>query len=303
VTGRTARDRPILLVGAAGQVGSALAPRLAGLGPVVRATRADADLERPDELRALVRRVEPRAIVNAAAYTAVDAAERDEDRCWRINTEAPAVLAEEAARAGAPIVHYSTNYVFDGEAGEPYSEQAPTSPLNVYGATKALGETAVAAGNPAHLILRTAGVYGATGRNFMLRMLALAGEREELQVVVDQFLAPTPATFLADATIAALQRILVTGSAEAVFGTYHVTCAGATSWYGFAERIFLLDPLRRERRAARLRPVTSDEYPVAARRPRNGVLDNEMFARRFGLALPDWSVGLERTLEEFASRS
>jgi dTDP-4-dehydrorhamnose reductase len=290
-------ERPILLFGAGGQVGTALAPRLAALGPVVTAVRADADLTRPDELRALVRRVAPRAIVNAAAYTAVDAAERDEARCRQVNVDAPAVLADEAARLSAPIVHYSTNYVFDGAAAEPYREDDSTAPLGVYGLTKALGERAVAAANPAHLVLRTAGVYCWAGQNFMLRILALAREREELQVVGDQLVAPTPASIVADATVGALRQVLAGGGHEG-YGIFHLTTGGATSWHGFAERILALDPSRGEQRVKRVRAVRSDEFTSAARRPKNGVLDNDKFQRQFGVALPDWESALHRTIAE-----
>jgi dTDP-4-dehydrorhamnose reductase len=295
MTGDGSAGRPILLLGNGGQVGAALATRLAVLGPVVSAGRADADLTRPAELRTLVRRVAPRAIVNAAAYTAVDAAERDESACHRVNAEAPGVLAEEARRLGAPIVHYSTNYVFDGEAAAPYREDAPTAPLGVYGRTKALGELAVAAATPAHLILRTSGVYGWTGQNFMLRILALGREREELQVVDDQLVAPTPASMVADATVAAMRQVL---DGRAGYGLYHLTTTGATSWHGFAERLLALDPSRGEQRVKRVVAVRSEQFPTAARRPRNGVLDNDKFQRQFQVALPDWESELRRTIAE-----
>lgn len=292
--------RPILLLGAAGQLGAALAPRLARLGAVVCATRTDADLGRADQLRALVRRVRPRLVVNAAAYTAVDDAERDEERCRLVNAEGPAVLAEETARLEAPIVHYSTNYVFDGTAEEPYDEDHSVAPLSVYGATKALGERAVAAANPAHLILRTSGVYGWGGRNFMLRMLALAREREEIQVVDDQFVAPTPATALADATVAVLDQVLSRGAGR-VHGTYHLTAAGSTTWHRFAERVLSLDPARAGQRVKRLLAVRTDAFPSAARRPLNGLLSNEKFIRRFGFAIPDWEAELRRVFAEQAN--
>ena len=303
MSGAETAERPILLVGARGQVGAALAPRLAALGAVVAVSRAEADLERPDDLRALVRRVRPRAVVNAAAYTAVDDAERDAERCRRINAEAPGVLAEEAERLGAPFVHYSTNYVFDGEAPAPYREDDAVAPLGVYGATKVEGEMAVAAATDAHLILRTAGVYGWAGRNFMRRILALAREREELQVVDDQLVAPTPASVVADATVAAVQQVLTAERKDGLYGIYHLTSGGATSWFGFAERILALDPARAGQRTTRLRAVSSTEFPAAARRPRNGLLDNDKFMRRFGVTLPAWDVALRRTLVEDANRS
>ena len=289
--------RPILLLGAAGQVGSALAPRLVRLGSVVAATRLDADLERPDEIRALVRRVRPSLIVNAAAYTAVDDAEQDQARCRRINADAPGLLAEEGARLDAPIVHYSTNYVFDGTAPAPYLEDDPICPLGVYGSTKAQGEGAVVAANPAHLILRTSGVYGWTGRNFMLRILALASEREELHVVDDQLVAPTPAFALADATVTVLQQVL--GSpGEWASGTFHLTAAGTTTWHEFAQRLLALDPARATVRRTRLVAVRTEDYPASARRPRNGLLSNDRFTRRFGFAIPDWEAELRRTFAE-----
>lgn len=295
-------ERPILLLGAAGQVGAALAPRLAVLGRVVCALRADADLERPDELRALVRRAKPRLLINAAAYTAVDQAEGDAERCGRVNAEAPGALAEAASLLGAPIVHFSTNYVFDGRSTDPYREDDPVSPLNVYGATKALGEQAVAAANPAHLIFRTAGVYGWTGRNFMLRILALAGEREELQVVDDQLVAPTPASSVADAAVTALGRVLRSDEGDGLFGTYHLTASGATSWFGFAERILTLQSARAGQRLARLRSVSSDELPAVARRPLNGILNTDKLRHRLGVTLPDWETALRHTCAEYANR-
>lgn len=289
--------RPILLIGAAGQLGSALAPRLACLGTVVSATRIDGDLERPDELRALVRRVLPSLIINAAAYTAVDDAEHDQARCRRINADAPGLLAEEGARLDAPIVHYSTNYVFDGTAPAPYVEDDPVRPLGVYGTTKAEGERAVAAANPAHLILRTSAVYGWTGRNFMLRILALASEREELHVVEDQLVAPTPASALADATVKVLHRAM-SSHGEWTSGTFHLTAAGTTSWHEFAQRVLALDPSRATGRTTRLVAVRTEDYPSAARRPRNGLLNNDRFTRRFGFAVPDWEAELRRTFAE-----
>ena len=288
-------DRPILLLGAAGQVGMELVPRLAALGRVVAATRADADLERAEELVALVRRVEPAVVVNAAAYTAVDDAERDEARCLRVNTDAPAVLAQEAARLGAPIVHFSTNYVFDGNAATPYVEDDPIAPLGVYGATKAAGEVAVQAANPAHLILRTSAVYAPTGRNFVRRILALAREREELQVVDDQLVAPTPAFALADATVTMLGHLLA-ARRDDLFGVYHLTSAGAATWFAVAERILALDPAPGEQRTTRLRPVRSEAFPTPARRPLNGLLNNDKAMRRFGVALPSWDASLQRAL-------
>ncbi|HET7187965.1 MAG TPA: dTDP-4-dehydrorhamnose reductase [Gemmatimonadaceae bacterium] len=294
----TLRDRPILLLGSAGQIGSELATRLEALGVVIRATRADADFEQTAALRALVRRVEPGLVVNAAAYTAVDDAEHDRERCERINAEAPGVLAEEAARAGAPMVHFSTNYVFDGSAEVPYDEHAPTGPLSVYGWSKLRGEEAVAAAAPAHLIFRTAAVYGGTGRNFVRRILELAREREELRVVDDQLVAPTRASTIADVSVAAIGMWLGRTVEERGHGIYHLTSAGGTSWFGFAERILQLDPQRELHRVKRLRATTSAELGAPAARPRNGLLDTAKLARTFGITMPAWGDELERSLTD-----
>ena len=293
--------RPILLLGSAGQIGGELATRLGSLGRLIRAERADADLEHPDALRALVRRVEPGLVVNAAAYTAVDDAERDAGRCHRINAVAPGVLAEEAARLDAPIVHFSTNYVFDGEADEPYDENARPAPLSTYGQTKLRGEEAIATATDAHLIFRTAAVYGWSGRNFMRRMLSLAREREELQVVDDQFVAPTLASAIADATVAAVRTVLATGGGAGPYGTYHVTSQGGTSWFGFAERILALDQQRTAQRLKRLRATSSAEFGASAERPlahrpRNGLLSTQKAARELGILLPSWEEDLERIM-------
>ena len=287
---------PILLVGADGQLGTALAPRLARLGALVRATRADADLERPDDIRNLVRRVRPRLVVNAAGYTAVDDAEGDEARCARLNTIAPTVLAEESARMGVPFIHYSTNYVFDGDQGAPYSETETMSPLGVYGATKAEGERGVIGANPRHVILRTAALYGHAGRNFMLRVLELAREREELRVVDDQFISPTPAWLVADATVTVISQ-LFTERADTC-GVFHLTTTGAVSWHEFARRILALDPQAGSQRAKTVVAIGTNEYPTPARRPPNGVLSVERFERTFGHRLPPWDDALRRTLQD-----
>lgn len=280
-------------------MGSALVPRLASLGVVVAATRADVDLERVDDIRALVRRLRPRLVVNAAAYTAVDDAERDAERCAHLNTRAPTVLAEETARLGVPLIHYSTNYVFDGEASAPHAETAPTSPLSVYGATKAEGERGVAGGNPAHVILRTAAVYARTGRNFMRRMLELAREREELRVVDDQRVSPTPAWVVADATRAVVSDLIE--ERDKARGIFHVTSTGDASWYEFATEILAQDPDRASHRARRVIGIRTADYPSPTRRPLNGVLAVDLFQRTFGMELPPWEDALRRTLEDIAT--
>jgi dTDP-4-dehydrorhamnose reductase len=291
---RAARSRPVLLLGANGQVGNALASRLTTLGSVAALDHSTADLNEPETLRSIVRELHPWLVVNAAAYTAVDAAEHDADTCIRVNAEAPAVLAEESARIEAPIIHYSTNYVFDGGLDRPYREDDPVRPLGVYGRSKALGEAAVTI-NPAHLILRLAAVYAPTGRNFLLRILDLSREREELRVVEDQLVAPTPASSVADATVGIVGGML-DGTRSMRSGVYHLTCAGSTSWFGFAERILALDPRRGEQRVQRVVPVSSNEFVTPARRPLNGLLDCGRAARELGITLPDWETELERTL-------
>lgn len=283
--------RPILLVGAAGQLGRELAPRLARIGRVVAATRSDVDLERPADIRAYVAQVRPAIVVNAAAFTAVDDAERDAARCARLNADAPAVLAEASKRLDALLVHFSTNYVFDGTKERPYTEEDPPAPSSVYGETKLAGERGVAAGNPRHLILRTAAVYGRHGRNFMNRILELAHEREELRVVDDQYVAPTPAWLLADATALAISRL----DTAAPTGIFHLTTRGATSWHAFAERILAADPERATQRVRSVVPVPTSEFPTPARRPANGVLDVTKFERSFHLSLPPWEEAFART--------
>jgi dTDP-4-dehydrorhamnose reductase len=291
--------RPILLLGAGGQIGGALAPRLATLGPVVALGRAEADLSRPESLRAIVRAANPWLVINAAAYTAVDAAETDQSTCLRVNAESPAVLAEESARLGATLIHFSTNYVFDGTLDRPYREDDPATPESVYGRSKLLGEAALAA-NPAHLILRLAAVYATTGRNFLLRILDLSREREELRVVEDQLVAPTPASAVAEATVGIVGGLL-DGTNRARSGVHHLTCSGSTSWYGFAERILALDPGREEQRARRLVPVSSTEFAAAAPRPLNGLLDCGLASRELGVTLPDWELELERVMTGLAN--
>jgi dTDP-4-dehydrorhamnose reductase len=285
-------SRPILLLGAGGQLGSALAPRLARLGSVVAATRADVDLERVADIRSFVARIRPAMVINAAAYTAVDEAEHDSARCARLNADAPTVLAEETARLAVPLMHFSTNYVFDGLQPHAYGEDDRASPLSVYGTTKLAGERGVAAGNARHLIVRTAAVYGGHGRNFMRRILELSREREELRVVDDQIVAPTAVSSLADAVVHAVREVLEPTRDAPPFGRFHLTASGSTSWYGFAEQILARDPCRREQRVRRVIPVTSGELAAPARRPANGLLDSAWFHRRFGIALPPWDEDL-----------
>lgn len=292
-----------LVLGAGGQVGRALLRALAPHGVVVGATRSGcladgqpcevADLDRPAELPALLDRLRPTAVINAAAYTAVDAAEQDEPGARRVNAEAPGVIAHWCAAHGVPFVHYSTDYVFDGKGTVPYAEQHPTAPLNVYGLTKRDGEDAVRAAGGRHLIFRTAWVYAAHSRNFLRTMLRLAGEHDSVRVVHDQVGTPTSALLIADITALALIHPVKHS------GTWHLTASGQTSWAGFAEAIFeeahrqgVLD------RMPAVLPISSAEYPAQAQRPAWSVLDNRRLQSEMGLILPPWQEGLKRVIEE-----
>jgi len=280
----------ILLTGRNGQVGWELERKLAPLGEVIATDRATLDLADPDAIRRVVRETKPDVIVNAAAYTAVDKAESEPELAMRINGFAPGVLAEEAKRLGALLLHYSTDYVFDGEKTTPYVEDDPPNPLNVYGRTKLEGERAIQASECRHLILRTSWVYGARGKNFLLTILRLAGERQELRVIDDQVGAPTTSGMIAAATAVLLPGVMKDAQAQSL---YHISASGATSWYGFAREILMRTGLRN-----RVIPISSRQYSAAARRPRKSVLDNGLIIARLGIRLATWMDGLQSTLEE-----
>jgi dTDP-4-dehydrorhamnose reductase len=296
--------RPILLLGPDGQVGWELLRTLGPIGPVVAAGRARADLADADALRALVREVAPGLIVNAAAYTAVDKAEEDAAVAEAVNARAPGVLAEEARRLDAPIVHYSTDYVFGGspEAGaaRPWREDDATHPLNTYGETKLAGERAVAESGAVHLIFRTAWVYGLRGRNFLLTMRRLAAERDTLTIVDDQRGAPTWCRAIAEATALAIACAWrAPERMRALSGVYHMTAAGETSWCGFAAAIFERLVARGELAGPpRLVPIATVDYPTPAARPAYSVLDGGKLREAFGLALPDWRAQLALCLPD-----
>ena len=274
-------SRPtILLTGSAGQLGFELARSLAAHGDVVACDRAALDLADAGALVTTVRSVRPQLIVNAAAYTAVDLAESEPERAHAINAVAPAILAEEARRSSALLVHYSTDYVFDGAADVPYTEDAPTAPLNVYGQSKLAGERAIAAAGALNLILRTSWVYGLRGSNFLLTIRRLAAEREELRIVADQVGVPNWARALAEATATLVGRGLPALAERA--GLYHLSATGSTSWFDFA-RAIIGDAAR-----PRVVPIGTADYPTPARRPAYGVLATGKLERTFGISLGDW---------------
>ncbi len=282
------RRPSILVTGAAGQLGFELARVLRPHGDVVAAERARLDLADPDAIVAAVRGAKPKLIVNAAAYTAVDLAEREAELAAAINARAPGILAEEAKRAGAVLVHYSTDYVFDGTRTTPYPEDAPTSPLNVYGATKLEGERAVAAVGGAALVFRTSWVYGRRGKNFLRTIERLAAERDELRIVSDQVGVPNWSTTLAEATERVVSQGLPALAERA--GLYHLSSTGCASWYEFALAIVGAGS------KPRVVPIATADYPLPARRPAFAVLDTSRFAAAFGFSLPDWREALARCL-------
>lgn len=284
----------ILLLGCDGQLGQALQPELATLGSLTALNRHQLDLAAPQQLRSELRRLAPQLVVNAAAYTAVDRAESDRDTAWQINAIAPGILAEEARDLGALLVHYSTDYVFDGLQAAPYREDDPAAPLNVYGQSKLAGEQAIRSAGAEHLILRTSWVYSLQGGNFLLSMLRLLQERDELRVVADQVGAPTWTGSLARASARMLGAWQAGSAGE--LGTYHMTAQGETTWFGFASAI--ATHLQAQRLpCARLLPIRSDEYPSAARRPANSLLDGSRLRRQWGIELEPWQRALQSCLD------
>lgn len=301
----------ILLTGKNGQVGGELSRLLPQLGDVVAVHRGEMDLSKTDDIRRTIREVQPHLIVNAAAYTAVDRAETDEATARAVNADAPELIAEEARQIGAAVVHFSTDYVFDGSKKTPYEESDPPSPMNVYGRTKLAGEEAIRAMGIPHLIFRPSWVYATRGKNFMLTILRLATERDELRIVRDQTGAPTCASDIASAAIAILRRAYKKGSnalaISEISGTYHMTAGGLTSWYDFANLIlkqasqashklpWLLEATRgRPLIASRVTPITAKEFQAAAPRPAYSILSNARLTQTFGLQLPDWLSQLRR---------
>jgi len=277
----------ILITGKNGQVGTELSRLYHSRQDVVLTGRDECDLSNEQSIRDTVRRVKPAVILNAGAYTAVDQAEKEPGLCFAINAHAPRVLAQEAASLDALLIHYSTDYVFNGEKAEPYLETDPISPVNVYGESKAAGEAAITESATRFLVLRTSWVYGAHGKNFLRTMLRLGAERPELRVVDDQLGAPTSAAAIASATV----RLVEQSGAPA--GIYHMTAAGSTSWCGFARAIFQAGGLSSQ---PRVQPIASSDYPTPARRPANSVLSNDKFAHAFGFRLLTWQQQLNEVL-------
>lgn len=296
----------ILLLGANGQVGSELRRSLSSMGEIIAATRSGqidgmpcetANFDQPDSLPGLVERVMADVVVNAAAYTAVDRAEHDNEAAFRANSEGPGRLAASCASLGKRFVHYSTDYVFNGQSSRPYREDDETEALGVYGKSKLQGEQAVRAAGGQHLILRTAWVYGLRGQNFLRTMLRLGAERNELRVVGDQIGSPTPAYLIADLTAEAL-------SAEINDGTYHLVASGQTSWHGFAEAIMAEAlALQLISRAPKVVSITTAEYPTPARRPAYSMLDTSRLSSTLGHPIIQWQSGLHEVMLSMARES
>lgn len=291
----------ILVTGKNGQVGFELQRSLAPLGEIVAIDQADCDLANADAIRSLVRQVRPDVIVNPAAYTAVDKAESDRTTAFAVNAAAPGIFGEEAARLSALVIHYSTDYVFDGCKTGAYKEDDTANPQSVYGQSKFEGELALAKANPQHLILRTSWVVGAHGGNFAKTMLRLAAERERLNVVADQFGAPTSAALLADVTAQLVRQHQREGQAGFPYGTYHVVSGGETNWCEYAR--FVIGEALAAGKSLKATPdtvgaITTAEYPTPAKRPANSRLDTRRFRDTFGFCLPHWQDGVRHILQQ-----
>jgi dTDP-4-dehydrorhamnose reductase len=286
----------ILIIGKIGQVGWELRRTVAPLGRLVSVDYPEIDLTDGASARKWVRETKPAVIINAAAYTAVDKAEKEEERARLINGVAPGILAEEAKRAGALLIHYSTDYIFDGTKNTPYVEDDPPNPLGAYGRTKLAGDEAVRQVDGNHLIFRLCWVYGARGQNFMLTMMRLAREREKLRVVSDQVGCPSWSRMIAETTALALKQVLSSGEPGRFKGVYHLAACGQTTWHGFADAIVNLMPAE-GKKCSEVEAISTAEYPLPARRPAYSVLSCEKLQRTFGLQLPAWDESLKQVLE------
>ncbi|PWE40463.1 dTDP-4-dehydrorhamnose reductase [Pseudomonas prosekii] len=285
----------ILINGQHGQVSQELQRHLSHLGELVVLGREQLDLAQPEQIRQQVQRIRPDLIINAAAHTAVDQAESEPQLAFAINASAPGILAEQALELGVPLIHYSTDYVFDGSKPAPYTEDDAPNPLGVYGKSKLAGEQAISAVQGQHLILRTSWVYSTHGRNFLLTMQRLLQEKPEMRIVADQIGAPTWAGTIARSTLALIERWQA-GNAGA-WGTYHLTAQGETSWFGFAQAIG--EALREQGKpCANLLPIPSSDYPTPAARPLNSRLDCSRLQREWGVSQADWQTALRECLAE-----
>jgi dTDP-4-dehydrorhamnose reductase len=296
----------ILILGKQGQIAWELQRTLANLGHVTVLGSQELDLANPDAIRDKVRSIQPAIIVNAAAYTAVDKAESESDLCRVINGIAPGILAELARESQSLLVHYSTDYVFDGTKTTPYLETDPTNPLSVYGASKLAGEQAIIQVDCPHLILRTTWVYGNRGKNFLLTILRLAAEKKELKIVADQIGSPTWSRSIAEATAQIIAQCRHdcwrsrSNGASSIKGLYHLSASGQTSWHGFASEIVTryrsINP-DLDLAIEQILPIPTTDYPTPAQRPANSVLDHSKLLADFGVQLPDWKLGLEQVLK------
>jgi dTDP-4-dehydrorhamnose reductase len=297
----------ILVIGSEGQIGWELQRTLMALGKVHSHDRPTLDICDEAAVTAAFQEIQPAVVVNAAAYTAVDAAENDQAPAWRLNADAPALLAKLSAKHGSLLVHYSTDYVFDGKASKPYLEETPTCPLSVYGASKLAGEDAIRTSGAHHLILRTSWIYGCRGKNFLLTMLKLAQQRSQFSVVADQIGAPTWSRLVAQTTAHLIDKTLHSATPQQLWGTYNLTCSGQTSWYEFAESIFntyqQILPLYGLEAPSMptVTPITTEQYPTAAARPAYSVLSHDKISERFGIKMADWRQALELCFHELIS--
>ncbi|MBS1813486.1 MAG: dTDP-4-dehydrorhamnose reductase [Acidobacteria bacterium] len=291
--------QPILLTGVNGQVGSELLPLLQPLGEVIAPDRTQLDLTDSASIRTVLRDVKPQWIINAAAYTAVDKAESERDLAFAINAEAPRILGEEAKRLDATVLHFSTDYVFNGSGDAPWIEPAPTGPLSVYGESKLAGEQALASTGAAHFTFRTSWVYGSHGKNFLLTILRLAREREQLRIVADQHGAPTWSRDLAHLAVHTMKICNSSGTKQPPQGVYHACNAGETTWFGFAQEILRLAKITEpQSHFATLEPILTSEYPTPATRPVNSRLNCSRLSHGLGFTMPDWKDSLAQVMNE-----